>query len=574
MSSLEADRVAFLADCYQQAASRATWSFAQGLILGQFSVIVLVVVCVRYLLLEDPRRAQADNRSRRLQASRVLSIPLPASIVDILIPESCEWLNVLLAQVLEQFRSDAQQDGRLVSWIDRILNDDVRPSFMSHINVTEASLGEDYPIFQDACIQPSTNHNGICAEIAFEFHDQITLAFDTRLVLNWPRAMLAALPVSLSLSVVKFSGTLMVERTTLVAISVAPDFTLGFAVKSLIGHRTKVRDLPKVTELIAMRLRAVFAQSMVAPNRRVFSVPDLWPKSFSTDRNTGNASQESGNVDGNTSINSNIGNMNGSNNNVDMSDDNPLAVAAPPPMAVPRRRHTTSIRGDRTNAYHNDGIPFTNDQLDDNSYRRHQSHITSQQQQQQQQQQQRLRQYSHPLRPQFTSENLPANVAHGYRSRLMGDMNGIASSAMNGNAKPMDTRSLPAGPVARETDRRRKTHAHYGLAGETTKGGPRSVMSALDAEYTATSTPVYSRMTSPLRSPTLYGHNISANQQSGNHTQQQHTSATATGADEADRTRSYRRPNRVSNAATPSVTLDSTTTPANNVQHHNQHGYF
>jgi hypothetical protein len=75
MSSLETDSVAFLADCCQQAASRATWSFAQGLILGQFSVIVLVVVCVRYLLLEDPRQAQAERQEhliaqRRMQANR------------------------------------------------------------------------------------------------------------------------------------------------------------------------------------------------------------------------------------------------------------------------------------------------------------------------------------------------------------------------------------------------------------------------------------------------------------------------------------------------------------------------
>jgi hypothetical protein len=69
--------------------------------------------------------------------------------------------------------------------------------------------------------------------------------------------MLAALPISLAISVVKF--------------------TLGFEVKSLIGHRTKVKDLPKVTELIAMKLRASFAQAFVAPNRKIIPLPELWP---------------------------------------------------------------------------------------------------------------------------------------------------------------------------------------------------------------------------------------------------------------------------------------------------------
>ncbi|RKP07234.1 hypothetical protein THASP1DRAFT_17360, partial [Thamnocephalis sphaerospora] len=289
--------------CYQQAASQATWSFAQGLIFGQLSVIILLVVCVKYLLLEDPKRTQAEHQERqaaqrrRLLARRTAeaaATTLPEQDMDILDkigynlqhyqPESCEWLNVLLAQTLAYFRAEAMQDDRLVHLVDRVLNLGIRPSFVGDIHVTEVSLGQEYPIFHDACIRPAETHDGIvsCAEIGFEFHDQITLGFDTRLVLNWPRAMLAALPVSLALSVVKFSGTLSVElipgeRPTL-AVSVAPDFTLGFAVKSLIGHRTKVKDLPKVTELIAMKLRASFAQACVAPNRREFSLPDFWPR--------------------------------------------------------------------------------------------------------------------------------------------------------------------------------------------------------------------------------------------------------------------------------------------------------
>lgn len=45
------------------------------------------------------------------------------------------------------------------------------------------------------------------AEIDFEYNDQVTLGIETQLILNWPRQAFAVLPVSLVLSVVRFSGT-------------------------------------------------------------------------------------------------------------------------------------------------------------------------------------------------------------------------------------------------------------------------------------------------------------------------------------------------------------------------------
>ncbi|KAI9594471.1 hypothetical protein BDF19DRAFT_444929 [Syncephalis fuscata] len=507
MSSPEADRVAFLADCYQQAASRATWSFAQGLILGQLSVIALLIVCVRYLLLEDSRKAQAEEQERlaiqrKLQAARRntdSSRPRRTSIVDILDrigyqlhnyqPESCEWLNVLLAQALEQFRSDAHQD-------DRILNEDVRPSFISRINVTEVSLGQDYPIFQDACIQPSPDHDGICAEIAFEFHDQITLAFDTRLVLNWPRAMLAALPVSLGLSVVKFSGTLLLElipgeRPSL-SVSVAPDFTLGFAVKSLIGHRTKVRDLPKVTELIAMKLRAVFAQLMVAPNRRLFSIPDLWPRSSQTDRSVVSTSQDPNiGSSGNGSNNNNIGNNNSNGNEVDVNSDNAITPNSVPHVTAPRRRHNANTRSDITGG----SSIGNNDDL---------------------------------------MMNQGSSVFHSDNTSFSGDH----------------------------------------MAGGLVRGGQRSVAAATEPDLTTTSTPNYSQMASPLRSPTLYGQTTFTATYQGSNVQgyrEISTATIATGVDDSDRTRPHRRPYRASSTTTPSATLVATTASSANNPHHQHH---
>lgn len=44
-------------------------------------------------------------------------------------PESTDWLNVLLAQAMSQYRDDAQLNDRLILAIDEVLNGGVRPGF-------------------------------------------------------------------------------------------------------------------------------------------------------------------------------------------------------------------------------------------------------------------------------------------------------------------------------------------------------------------------------------------------------------------------------------------------------------
>ncbi|CAO3595901.1 unnamed protein product [Absidia cylindrospora] len=128
------------------------------------------------------------------------------------------------------------------------------------------------------------------AEIDFEYNDQATLGIETQVILNWPRQSFAALPVSLLLSVVRFSGTLTIElinppETTTkpdkpleryIAISSHPDFILDLQVQSLIGSRTKLEDIPKLTDLIQTKLRNIYIDKLVYPTFVKIKVPNLW----------------------------------------------------------------------------------------------------------------------------------------------------------------------------------------------------------------------------------------------------------------------------------------------------------
>ncbi|KAI8875479.1 hypothetical protein K501DRAFT_338682 [Backusella circina FSU 941] len=289
-----------------------TLSFLKGFLLGQVFIIALVILAVRYLFMEDVK-----GMKKRYIPSRLSSTTPPSSRINSAAqtlpsdhitsktyydmihhpPESTDWLNVLLAQAILQYREDAKINDRLMRAVDDILNGGVKSNFLGPIHVTELNLGEQFPIFSSARIRPSDDIGSMRAEIDFEYNDQVTLGIETQLILNWPKQAFAALPVSLVLSVVRFSGTLTIElisppATTTkpdipleryISISSYSDFVLDLKVRSLIGSRTKLEDIPKLTDLIQTKLRNVYIDKLVYPTFVKIKVPNIWKDKLEED---------------------------------------------------------------------------------------------------------------------------------------------------------------------------------------------------------------------------------------------------------------------------------------------------
>jgi maintenance of morphology protein 1 len=119
---------------------------------------------------------------------------------------------------------------------------------------------------------------GYCVELDFTFQDDMSLGIESQLLLNWPRPVLAALPVSLSVSLVKCSGTLRItfdDEASEFFVSVLPLYELDLQVKSLLGNYTKLKDVPKIGDLICAKLRAWFDAQLVMPRGKKFRVPTL-----------------------------------------------------------------------------------------------------------------------------------------------------------------------------------------------------------------------------------------------------------------------------------------------------------
>ena len=92
--------------------------------------------------------------------------------------------------------------------LDQILNGPRRPSYVGRINITDISLGDNFPTFRNCRITSNPGDNSrLKAEMDVELHDQIALGVETKVILNYPRKQFAILPLSLNVSIVHFSAT-------------------------------------------------------------------------------------------------------------------------------------------------------------------------------------------------------------------------------------------------------------------------------------------------------------------------------------------------------------------------------
>jgi len=225
-------------------------------------------------------------------------------------PESLDWFNVLVAQTIAQFRSDAQHDDAILNSLTKALNGSSRPDFVDRIRVTELSLGDDFPIFSNCRIIPVDedgitlgNGKALDASVALgegarlqarmdvDLSDVLTLALETKLLLNYPKKLSAVLPVALAVSVVRFSGTLSISfipsnpsqsTPAMMTFNFLDDYRLDLSIRSLLGGRSKLQDVPKIAQFVEARLHRWFDERCVEPRFQEIALPSLWPRKKNT----------------------------------------------------------------------------------------------------------------------------------------------------------------------------------------------------------------------------------------------------------------------------------------------------
>ena len=355
-----------------QSSSFSSWSFIEGFIIGQLSVILILVFFIKFFIFsENKPSSDLKNNSKSVLSSSSSSsniFSLPNSEKDSFMPhqffssivkrggkthfeienenenevsgasrrlntilkkayydvdthpaESLDWFNVLIAQTIQQFREEAWQKDNIVHSLNNFIQNksEELPKYLDDIKITELDIGNDFPIFSNCRIQysPNSNKKKLEAKIDIDLNDRLAFGIETRLLLNYPKPVTAVLPVNLTVAIVKFQACLTVSLTNaedlvptnknlesdsdnsgyFLMFSFAPEYTMEFDTKSLIGARSKLENIPKISSLIEYHIKKWFVERCVEPRFQCVKLPNIWPRSK-------NAREEKVDVDDTDSI--------------------------------------------------------------------------------------------------------------------------------------------------------------------------------------------------------------------------------------------------------------------------------
>ena len=159
------------------------------------------------------------------------------------------------------------------------------------------------------------------ARMDVDLSDFITLGIETKITLNYPNPLTAVLPIALAVTIVRFSGTLSISflpshptpastpsggapqlppstTPTSLAFSFLPDYRLDISVRSLVGSRSRLQDIPKIAQLVDSRLHAWIDERCVEPRVQQVVLPSLWPRKKNTRGPAGSGSAQDDDEEG------------------------------------------------------------------------------------------------------------------------------------------------------------------------------------------------------------------------------------------------------------------------------------
>ncbi|KAI0700900.1 maintenance of mitochondrial morphology protein 1 [Cytidiella melzeri] len=270
-------------------------TFTQGLIIGQFSILFLLVVILKYLFLDpvsdqpyksssyQPRNLKDDSDGQlSFDSAAKLSSKMDgrADMDANSGVESADWINILLHQVVDAYRTKlrgdlpgAEGDEVARRRVEKFANKMRPASFVEPIKVHSVDLGVSAPRLSRARPRP-LNTPLVDPQIEVDMHytDTISISFSTSVLLNYPFPSFARLPISLTISLSLFSSTILLTppqahsphpTVTLMLPSPQSDFTLDLKTTSLLGSRAKLADVPKLHELITHQIRRAITEKGV-----------------------------------------------------------------------------------------------------------------------------------------------------------------------------------------------------------------------------------------------------------------------------------------------------------------------
>lgn len=117
------------------------------------------------------------------------------------------------------------------------------------------------------------NFNYQRLELSVEYKDDLKVSLTSRLLLNLPSPKILSLPIELSITLQRFSGTIYAELYDKeIRFGLLNEIEIEFKVDSVIGAKTKLINLPKVSRMVRDHLSKLIQEKLYHPKFKSFKM--------------------------------------------------------------------------------------------------------------------------------------------------------------------------------------------------------------------------------------------------------------------------------------------------------------
>lgn len=269
--------------------------------------------------------ASANNGNMAASSAHKLSSVLGAfkSLVQ---PETCVWFNAVLGRIYRDMSKSNEFRAWLRALVARLLNKAPKPDYIDAFKCEDVEFGGLPPIVRNVRwvpsgssasnvsttgykVQATRSGNGtamnaapvpmnkdekdglfdekldnnldydVNCEADLSFRSGIQFTISTKVWINWPREKYACIPVVLKLRVEEVTGRIRfgtIKNSSFISFMGTP-YT-RFRVVSEVGDHFKVKNIPKLSEIIIKQIRKTMQNRMVYPNAHLFRL--FWPRNW------------------------------------------------------------------------------------------------------------------------------------------------------------------------------------------------------------------------------------------------------------------------------------------------------
>lgn len=200
--------------------------------------------------------------------------------------ETARWINFMLAKIIfSPFSSKIQNN---TSYLSSMLQDKLKQihdkkgntiSALKHlksIHIKSLTIGNFYPNIDSYQLCYDTVSECCALRIKCSWQDSLSLEVES--ALNLIGLIALPLSVSIKLKTIRFTAQLQNSKDgKSFEFSCLPDDNLliDLEVGSLLGHRTKLKDLPKIKNSIVEAVKKVLADTIINPQSIKIPFPNL-----------------------------------------------------------------------------------------------------------------------------------------------------------------------------------------------------------------------------------------------------------------------------------------------------------